>query len=78
MGGGAVPGEMSGGEKLTVVGLASAAVIGVVILAHTVSRCRMGYWRWSRAINRGDLVVAEAFREKAQRQGCDWPSKVSE
>lgn len=65
---------MTGNEKLVAVGLGTAVVVGVTVLAHSVSECRRLYGRWSRARSRDDR---EEIRAKAVRKGCDWPNKVA-
>lgn len=65
---------MTGNEKLVAVGLGTAVVIGVTVLAYSVSECRRLYGRWSRVRDKDDR---EEIRVEAARKGCDWPSKVA-
>lgn len=70
------PGILTTTQKLVLIGIATTAVLGVTVVAHRVSRCRLGLWNYGRAVAKKRPLDAGFYRAKAMRQGCDWPDRI--
>lgn len=67
---------LSTGQKLALIGAGVVVVLGVTVIAHRVSRCRLGLWNYGRAVAKKRPLDAAFYRAKAMRQGCEWPDKL--
>ncbi len=63
-------------QKLWLLAGGTAVVLGVTIVAHRVSRCRLGLWKYGRAVAKKRPLDAGFYRAKAMRQGCEWPDRI--